>query len=693
MYSENEDFNEEYNEETQNSNNKIKDFYENNKKMVLILGGLLLLLLLLLMMNSCSNNTNNGGTNNNKEKIAIIVTSDNDGYLSLGSSTRLIASLDPKDAYTDPNYKWSSEDDRIASVDGLGNVTGNNLGQTSITVSFINDKGEEFKTTYTIYVIEGNKDVQVTDAKFPEGEILITRGDSYQLTKEITPSNGYIEKVVYTSSDTNIVKVDEDGKIKALNDGIATIKMVVNDKFNSEIVVNVISDNVDPQIIINPEKIEVDNEMNILVNDTAEIIYQVSPSNAYVEDLKWSSSDDRIVIVDDEGVITAKSEGLAIITVTTRNGLNDKIKVNVEKGVVKVNAIELLSSNNLSLAINQTANILVNVLPNDAANKHVTYDSSNNAVATVSDDGTILAVGDGYATITVTTVDGSYKTSVNVSVTGGSSSSGGSSGGSSSGGSSSGGSITCNSESIIRISSDSGGAITSDNKNGTGVTITKNVVNIDTSNISSSCGAVRNAKYCYGTSACNPNTSFNVGDSFAINFPSGEGIMQLSISVNVDSQTYQKTYYMKYNVASGAGSPPEEEPTTDKGTLDLTWEYHGKAFYLGYGNVVFGKVIYKGSKEFKNIYVSACDMGIPQCGDGDISSLVMASAPNKITYESRQYYSFPAKKIYKFTTSQYFKSSSTLVGLYEGQYLCARVEFKGEGKISDKVKCISAKVK
>ncbi|OBQ55875.1 discoidin domain-containing protein [Tamlana sp. s12] len=75
-----------------------------------------------------------------------------------------------------------------------------------------------------------------------------------------------------------------------------------------------------------------------------------------------------------------------------------------------------LNPSSVSLAIGGTQELSASVSPSDASNKSVSYSSNNNAVASVSSTGVVTAHSEGSATITVTTSDGNYTDSTNVTV-------------------------------------------------------------------------------------------------------------------------------------------------------------------------------------------------------------------------------------------------------------------------------------
>lgn len=75
-----------------------------------------------------------------------------------------------------------------------------------------------------------------------------------------------------------------------------------------------------------------------------------------------------------------------------------------------------LTPETLTLEQGESETLTAAVEPGTASNQQVTYSSSNPAVATVDPDGTVHAVGEGEATITVTTRDGSFTATCVVTV-------------------------------------------------------------------------------------------------------------------------------------------------------------------------------------------------------------------------------------------------------------------------------------
>ncbi len=146
---------------------------------------------------------------------------------------------------------------------------------------------------------------------------------------------------------------------------------------------------------------------------TAKINAGVAPANASVRELTFSSSDENVVTVSQDGVITAtNTPGNAVIYIsggTDKNGsaLVKECRVEVRRAVTGVS----LSASDLSFFADMptTAQLRANVIPADATNKRVIWSSSDTSVAGVDENGVVSTCGAGTATITATTVDGGFK--------------------------------------------------------------------------------------------------------------------------------------------------------------------------------------------------------------------------------------------------------------------------------------------
>ena len=114
--------------------------------------------------------------------------------------------------------------------------------------------------------------------------------------------------------------------------------------------------------------------------------------------LTWTSNDPSIATVDQNGLVTGQGEGSAVITAVTENGLSDTASITVR--LPDLEAIELSHTGVETVIIGKTLTLTAKPVPALAYYKP-TWVSSDEAVATVSEDGVVTGVGAGTATITV----------------------------------------------------------------------------------------------------------------------------------------------------------------------------------------------------------------------------------------------------------------------------------------------------
>lgn len=115
----------------------------------------------------------------------------------------------------------------------------------------------------------------------------------------------------------------------------------------------------------------------------------VAPTQAKNKNVTWTSSDEAVVKVDKDGLVTGVAMGKATITVTTEDGaFTDTCEVTVTK--VAVSSISLASAS--PMMVGNTQKMAVTFDPTYATNKKVTWQSSDTTVATVDADGVVTAI-------------------------------------------------------------------------------------------------------------------------------------------------------------------------------------------------------------------------------------------------------------------------------------------------------------
>ena len=144
----------------------------------------------------------------------------------------------------------------------------------------------------------------------------------------------------------------------------------------------------------------------------------VLPENATNQSVTWTSSNEAVATVSG-GIVTPVGEGETEITVTTDDGgFTATGNVTITKPAeISATGVELdRTTMSLTLGVDTSGVLKATVLPEGATNQSVTWTSSNTTVATVS-DGIVTPVSEGETDITVTTEDGGFTATCNVTIT------------------------------------------------------------------------------------------------------------------------------------------------------------------------------------------------------------------------------------------------------------------------------------
>lgn len=158
--------------------------------------------------------------------------------------------------------------------------------------------------------------------------------------------------------------------------------------------------------------------VELAVGETLTLVATVQPADATNKNVTWASDHPEVVSVDN-GKVTAVAAGTATVTVTTVDGGYTASCTVVVKPVdetpVAVTGVSL-DQDAITLEVGKSATLVATVEPPNAANKTVTWTSSDDTICTVDSSGKVTGVAEGTATITVTTVEGNYSASCQVTV-------------------------------------------------------------------------------------------------------------------------------------------------------------------------------------------------------------------------------------------------------------------------------------
>lgn len=187
--------------------------------------------------------------------------------------------------------------------------------QNGNTLTFIADKFSTYAIAYkdTYYA----PSYPVTSIKVsPDTLTLTKKGETAQLTAEVTPSYADNKRVTWQSSDEKVATVDENGKVTAVGNGTATITATsVSGSYTATVSVTV-------KIPVEIQKLTIEAEKETLtkIGESTELKVKIEPENADLQKLIWKSDNEKVATTDENGKVTAVGNGTAEITVTTEDG-------------------------------------------------------------------------------------------------------------------------------------------------------------------------------------------------------------------------------------------------------------------------------------------------------------------------------------------------------------------------------------
>ncbi len=166
-----------------------------------------------------------------------------------------------------------------------------------------------------IAVDKEKESTEIESLSFAQSNISVKKGDSLKLTVEVIPVDLSSTKLTWKSSNPSVVSVDENGKIKGLKDGTATITVTAPNGISASITVTVVSEEIKAKsITLSP------SELSLPVGSSSQISAKVEPENATNRELIWESSNPSVATVDDNGVVKGIAPGTTVVTVKTKDG-------------------------------------------------------------------------------------------------------------------------------------------------------------------------------------------------------------------------------------------------------------------------------------------------------------------------------------------------------------------------------------
>ena len=235
-----------------------------------------------------------------------------------------------------------------------------------------------------------------------EAEMLV--GETLQLKAQISPADATDKDLMWGSSKQSVATVSDAGLVTAVGEGTAKITVTASGK-TATCTVTVIK----PEVpVVQVESISLDKpEATLQIGSTLTLTATVLPENATDKTVEWQSSNPAIAEVDQNGNVTAIGEGSARITASA-GGKSATCEITVTTPDVPVVHVEsvTLDRTDVQLEIGQSLTLTATVLPDNADDKTVIWQSTNTSIVVVDNNGIVTAISSGSVTVTATTADG-----------------------------------------------------------------------------------------------------------------------------------------------------------------------------------------------------------------------------------------------------------------------------------------------
>ena len=252
----------------------------------------------------------------------------------------------------------------------------------------------------------------------------VTVGTSLTLTGTVEPNNATNHTISWSIVNAGGTGANINGNtLNTTAIGIIRVRATVNNgettstPYTHEFDITVSPPSVTvSRVTINPSAVSVEQ------GKTEQFSASVAGTNTPAQTVTWTLWGNLSVstFIDSNGLLSvASDEKAATLTITATSTVNTSIKGTATVSITIKNILVTdvaLNKTSIELNVNTTDILTGTVNPSNATNKTLTWNSDNEAVATVDNNGNITAVGAGTATITVKTVDGNHTATCIVTV-------------------------------------------------------------------------------------------------------------------------------------------------------------------------------------------------------------------------------------------------------------------------------------
>lgn len=305
-------------------------------------------------------------------------------YVGIGKNLQLKSVVYPAEALN-KDVTYTTENEEIATVDANGLVHGVSEGKVKIIST--STENSSISTSIIVEVVKPLESVLLAEEK------IVTANSTYQISYDVYPKDATITAVQYKSLDEEIATVNSYGLVTLKKQGSVVIELTsIQGQLKASLEIEYTNGYAYDLILERnfiSEKIE---------KGETYINFSTVPSNLDV-DVSFSSDDEDVVYVDDSGYVQFIGGGNTIIRARVQKNETEYIE-KIISVYIESPATEVLIDDNFYIATKQLK-LNPQSYPLNSTNKNYYFESKDEKIATVSEDGVVTFLKDAYCSVEI----------------------------------------------------------------------------------------------------------------------------------------------------------------------------------------------------------------------------------------------------------------------------------------------------
>lgn len=329
--------------------------------------------------------------------------------MQIGETQKIKVSVTPANA---ENYEleYASSNPEVITA-AIGTIIANKAGTADITVKI---KDTDILDTVTVTVKKNTSTVSVSDIELEKTTLYLSRYEEQRIYYTVVPSTASNQSVTFSSQNTAVATVDENGVVYGKKTGNTQIQVQSADGQVTKYVKIYVTDEDDTtdsdsdipvrRVDIYYGEDEVTKTIEVMRTQTVQFTADIYPDTATDKRIRWKSTNEDIAEVDENGVVTCITEGsVKIYAIARDNGRQDTVTVKVIPYVRYPDSLSIIPEDNAVWETGQTVLFATVFSPSDTTERDLKWFAYGSA--TVDTAGKVTIIDKGKGTVKAYTSD------------------------------------------------------------------------------------------------------------------------------------------------------------------------------------------------------------------------------------------------------------------------------------------------